>query len=180
MSDPGATMGENMCSMNLLTQVEDHMSEYRPGYQAVISNGQRAMHLQKVNVAVEVSDLAATSSAYFDTVAKVGTSEELNSLLPDLRSFTALIARLREQPVQTRPHRTLIPAEVWRRGMQQFDDLSQLDVDIDAALSKLQAGTSDTENLIKLASRLRQISRVFAELGKQELGALTDQRSPVA
>ena len=28
--------------------------------ETVISNGQRAMHLQRVNIAVQVSDLAAT------------------------------------------------------------------------------------------------------------------------
>lgn len=156
------------------------MSEYQPGCEAVISNGQRAMHLQKVNIAVEVSDLAATTSAYFHAAAKVGTSAELDTLLPDLHSFTALIGRLGESsPVRTRAYRTLIPAEVWRRGAAAgLEDLSHLDADIDAALSMVESGTPSVEVLETLAERLRKLSNVFAELGKQELGVLMDQRAP--
>lgn len=161
-------------------QAKDHMSEYKPGHEAVISNGQRAMHLQKVNIAVEVSDLAATTSAYFDAAAKVGTSDELNSLIPDLRNFTALIGRLSQSPIETRSHRTLIPAEVWQRGTAELEDLTHLDTEIDTALATVEKGIFDTALLEQLALRLRELSRVFAELGQIELGALVDQRSTVA
>lgn len=153
------------------------MNEYAPIREAVISNGQRAMHLQKVDVAVEVSDLAATTSAYFEAAAKVGPSPELNTLIPELQCFSALIGRLSESPIETRPYRTLIPAEVWRRGIAELDGLTHLDTDIDSALSMLQTGELDVDRLTSLALRLKTLSRVFAELGRQELGALMDQVS---
>jgi hypothetical protein len=156
------------------------MTDYDPGREAVISNGQRAMHLQKVNIAVEVSDLAATGSAYFDATAQVGPSADLDTLIPQLRDFTALIARLSESPAQTRPYRTLIPAELWRKGTAELEGLTHLDSDIASALETVARGDLDVERLQALATRLRKLSRVFAEISRQELDALTDQPSTVA
>ncbi|MDO3401369.1 hypothetical protein QWI29_15125 [Mycolicibacterium neoaurum] len=158
------------------------MAHYEDEREAVISNGQRAMHLQKVNIAVEVSDLAATSGAYFDAVAEVGTSTELDALVPQLHSFTHLIARLSEAPVPTRPYRTLIPAELWRRGIAGFDDveMENLESEISDALGTVSAGNFDVNEIHALAARLRRLSSAFAELGRQEFNAVIDQPSTVA
>lgn len=156
------------------------MASYAPRRETVISNGQRAMHLQRVNVAVEVSDLAATGSAYFETVAEVGRSSELDTLLPDLHDFTALIALLSKAPAETLPYRALIPAQVWRKGTAEFADLARLDSDIDSALDTLESGITDAAALKTLAGRLRELSRAFAKLSQQELDASVDMPSPAS
>lgn len=148
-----------------------------PHRETVISNGQRAMHLQRVNLAVRVSDLAATSSAFFDVTAAGEPSEELNSLIPELRQFVELIGDLQDPPDEARRYRTLIPAEVWRQGTADFGNLSALDEDIDTALDAVEKDEADPGKLRALAERLSALSKAFSELGRGEYDRLMDPQT---
>ncbi|WP_165643846.1 hypothetical protein [Mycobacteroides abscessus] len=138
----------------------------------MISTGQSAMQAQKVHVAVEVSDLAATASAYFGAIVKVGRTPALDTLLPEVGEFIGLLARLSETPSQIGPYRAQVPSLVWRQGISMLDGVEHLDADLNAALEVLSAGELDVPSLQELSTRLNRLSRVFAELSRHELGTL--------
>lgn len=139
----------------------------------VISNGQRATHLQRIELAVLVCDLAATASAYLRAVSQVGqvAVDHLTDVRPQLTEFAALVQKLEAAPPETRPYRSLIPAQLWQQGVSRLnlDDLHKLDKTLLHALAQIDSGASETADLDELANRLDGISAAFTQLGLAEL-----------
>ena len=80
-----------------------------------------------------------------------------------------------KEPRLRRRYRGLIPAEVWKKGTAQLDDLSALDSDISTALDEVEKKTADPSSLRALAQRLSRLSEAFSYLGRGEYDRLVDQ-----
>lgn len=172
----------NICS-NTPRKGEDRerkVSDLSTAQGLAISSGQRAAHLQRLELAIRVCELSATAASYFRalSIAGVSAAPALQGVRSRLVEFARLIEKLQAGPPQPQQYRSLIPTQLWKRGLSAIeqDHLQELDKLLLNAFDQIDTEQAEVAYLGDLAARFRRISSAFDRLGRDELGQLEARR----
>lgn len=135
----------------------------------VVTNGLQARELQFADLAVRMSDLAATTSTLLRVVADHGWQERLGPLESQARSFIEAANELQAGAPERSPYRSLVPFKVWQAGAGQMPEVGSVTERLPELLASIRVAGAESEVLRRQAKVLRELSLTFQKLANQAL-----------
>ena len=137
----------------------------------VVSHGERAVQLDRAQLATRLSDLTATTADLFELIA-AGVRGDDERLIP-VRQLAGELAeslpRLLVEPPATVSYRRLVPFLTVSEAIGDNEELRGLLEELPSALAEQNLGR---EAANQLAERLRGLSQAFEAVGLEALVAV--------